>query len=803
MNDEVIDVLNIDCSEMLSDATITSIETADGVQASYVDDVSTYFTSEATKSYQVSTLASTSQDAQAVPLADSCKGGPYFEGDLYFELNIDLFKALGFEEKQTPNFENKYDYHKGTQTTVYATRTGTRYHTQECIYASKNSQSMNLVEATNQKKQPCLRCMPPVLEDYDDIGRLGPELSLTGKLGFEEILVDILFEWDILKANRIENLSFEVYGDLLAEIELNANFEGELSGKATSLSTPFEVLKFQGLNEKLLPIAVVNFNLGVALQPTTREGLRLQTSKVPLTCALLIYVDGSGKVSFGATYSLSYSQSLHCTLDVCRDGQWVMDTNTHFDPGKTTASVSVELSGDADIHCGASLMVYIFNLNPVELALFKGGLEAEGEMKYSWASDQEPQDEAISLHCYSRAYIKMLEIRLKLRTTLNFGSMTANLPSADFQYVFYDWTLFELGAKSPTRYRSSEMGYSVVTAYDAENYYFKDTNGHLIRERNRYRTVLFDEPIFTICGIDESYIYILRNNPDTSGTHDIYRVSKANGTNKKIATEVANYLTMDAQYLYYVSHFDSSTILRLDRDALRETSFYKGSGKIHYMKEQGDGFYVVCEDNSTFALFFGNNINYLLLNKAGSVTTDYGTNPSVTSLSLTPLPEYFYASQIVSSGYLRNTASDVYWLSKNMLSHVRVTGVSGWNPTDVGIFTTQSNNASSATPYQIVLYRAEDGQPQNVTDVQSDHAFFTLCQDATGTWYFFDQTADSLILYSMDKHFGNKTEITSFSLSEIPYSLTSCGMSIMNNRIYFYTIPDHTTSYVLYRYDIT
>ena len=105
-------------------------------------------------------------------------------------------------------------------------------------------------------------------------------------------------------------------------------------------------------------------------------------------------------------------------------------------------------------------------------------------------------------------------------------------------------------------------------------------------------------------------------------------------------------------------------------------------------------------------------------------------------------------------------------------------------------------------PEKIVLYRASDGSRVDVTDVSSDQAFFTLCQSGDGEWYFFDQTDSEMILYVMSSDFTNKTELKTFSLDTIHYNLSDCSMTLMNNRIYFYTMPDNQTSEVLYRYDI-
>ena len=98
--------------------------------------------------------------------------------------------------------------------------------------------------------------------------------------------------------------------------------------------------------------------------------------------------------------------------------------------------------------------------------------------------------------------------------------------------------------------------------------------------------------------------------------------------------------------------------------------------------------------------------------------------------------------------------------------------------------------------------REGDGKKITVTEVQSDQAFFTLCQSKSGAWFFFDETDEALILYSMNEDFSNKQVIKTVPLSEAPCSLKESGMTIMDNRIYFYSIPNNSTATVVYRYDI-
>jgi hypothetical protein len=101
-----------------------------------------------------------------------------------------------------------------------------------------------------------------------------------------------------------------------------------------------------------------------------------------------------------------------------------------------------------------------------------------------------------------------------------------------------------------------------------------------------------------------------------------------------------------------------------------------------------------------------------------------------------------------------------------------------------------------------VFYRAEDGSKCEVTNVSSGQSLFTVCHSESGDWYFFDQTSTELILYRMNADFSVKTVVKTFDLSTLNVNLTDCSMKLVNNRIYFYTMPNAYESTVLYRYDL-
>ena len=799
MVDEVFDVLRFDYEQVLTTENITDIETLDGVNVTKTDSLSSYFTNVSSTFDNEAEVLPLKSDASVVPLADASGT----EG-LLFDYNIDLLEAFGLDKNSSPDFQEKYDVTESERiqdVKVYRTTTGICYHRETCPCVGRSKFEMTLTEAADEGFEPCLLCNPPLLTD-GGVSNFDAQLELEGKVGLESIDFGLDYDWDILNGEGLENLSISADGNFLAEAKLNANFEYELSGRTTTLSLPFNTLKLQGLKEKMFPIAFIGFNGSVTPVVSGNESIRMLTGAVPMTIGVIVYVDLSGNVSIGASAYFSYSQSFQYHNDVVKNGEWTFEQTVETEPS-FKAGLEAEVSGDADVHLGCSLSLYVFNLNVVELAAAKVGAEAEGTVKLEYSTDtQNKSENEISGSYYMRLYYKLLELNVKLKTKVKIWSLVNLSSTIDYSYIYLDKTIAEWGLKSPTRFQSGIMSYTAMTAQDANAIYYKDTDGKLIREAEGYRTVLFDRDFFSICGIDESYLYLLI--PNENGVYDIYRVAlDGSGANKKIAEDISNCLTIDETYIYYVTDFDTTTICRLNREYLKEDTFATFSDDVKYMAAQDADFYVVTEEGGTLASLFGGTSRCYLLNRSGDIIGDYGTNPEIKNYYLSDNGSYYQAARMVSSGYLRSTASEIHWMSKGKDTTVLAEGISGWNAKkDIGIFTTLNNNGTGKAPYKIVLYRAADGSRKDVTEVNSNQAFFTLCQSSGGEWYFFDQTDTELTLYVMDANFNSKKAIKTFSLSEIPYDLSDCSMTIMNKRIYFYTMPDSKTSKVLYRYDL-
>lgn len=774
MVDEVFDVLEFRLEEVLTPGSITSIDTAPGVTASHVDDLSSHFTQLRAQ-----------EGPQVVPLGKSGS-----EDGIIFECELDLLDMLGLKEEKDDIFE-EYSGAEGDQVTVYRTATGECYHRGTCPSVGRSKFELTLREAIDEAFTPCHLCLPPVLDGF-----YSEELTLTGSLGFRSITCDVDFDWNVDSGFGVETLKIAASGDFTAGLELKSSMQLEIGGKTTERTLPIGDVKLQGLKEKLIPIAFVQCGTGVTV--SGNQGIRTLTGTVPMTLGFLIYVDIQGNVGVEATASINFEHDFSCRMDIVRDGQWVWETEYGKDEPQTFVKLESLIQADLDACVGASVSVYIFNVNVVELAVIKFGTEVQGTLGLKWNS-KEPTDitDALVASFYQRIYMKLFELNIKIKAKASVW--VADL-QASFEYdlTLRDITLAEWGTLSSTRYDPATMDYTAVAAKDAEAVYYKDTTGKLIREQGRYKTTLFSDDFFSICGIDQTYLYLMI--PNGTGSYDIHRVNKENGLSKSVVSGVDICLMNDAQDLYYVSDFDEETICVYHREREDTKTFYSLDGRVISLEPHFEGLYAVTSDNDAFSWVFGASCNYLILSSTGPVLRDLGSSPKVPDYALADLGSFYVAMKRTDHGYLRSVASNVYWLSKDRTRYAEATGISGWNyAKDVGIFTTKYST-TGVTDYEILLWSDDSGNATHFADVSHEAAFFTICHSSLDDWYYFDQEDGALVLYRLSPDLSHSEVVT--TLTQSGCDLSECGMVILDDRIYFYTMPDQWTSQVLYRYDI-
>jgi methylphosphotriester-DNA--protein-cysteine methyltransferase len=55
----------------------------------------------------------------------------------------------------------------GRDAVVYVTKTGEKYHTEECSSVRNSKIAVTLVEAVSKGYEPCQRCEPPILDEEE------------------------------------------------------------------------------------------------------------------------------------------------------------------------------------------------------------------------------------------------------------------------------------------------------------------------------------------------------------------------------------------------------------------------------------------------------------------------------------------------------------------------------------------------------------------------------------------------------------------------------------------------------------
>ena len=785
--DEVFDVFSFSEEGMLSPENLKSVECAPGVSLVGGEQVN---------------LDSYPQEGQIVNLS---KGGSVQQlktvegkGQLLFELKtVDLAELLGLKDKKKPTKNEKVDFMQAGSVTVYTTNVGKRYHKESCFYLNSSKNSIDLGNALDKGYTPCKSCNPPIRDDDEGLASAESSLTLGGQFGIKDLVYSATCNWDLINGGGLEDLWFDVNGTFVAGIELNGNLEFEFSGRTTAYKLSDDIA-FEGLKERLVPLVAMHYVVGTSMPQLVEGGnkeIRNLTSPIPLSIIGIVYVDGHGKLTLGFNAHFNYERPFTYNKTIVRGGKFCYDDS--FDKGtpKIDAGVEFEVTADADIQVGCGLDLYIFNLKVLQLDIAQLGVEAQGGAKLQYGTAvANGEEKPFDWDAHVEGYFRLLQLKLGLQAKLDIipGLLEAGF-DANYEFLLWNLPLFTFGKKDETRFDASTMSSTHVTAKDKDVFFYKDTEGKLIVEQDGYRETLWADNFFTICGIDESYIYILESGE--GGTHNLRRVARDGKTSKIVAEDVAHFLMYDETYMYFVSGFDDSVVKRLNRGTEKIDNFANFDDKVGYMEEMEDGnIFVVVGEN----FFFFSSYNYYLLDKDGNTIKDYGEEPDVSELCKEEFENYDVAIMIASGGYLRDSAQAVYWVGANG-NYKEVPPLIGWNYFEGGIITMESGYGAG---YNMVLYRAEDGAKVVLAQTNHDHAIFSTAQDENGRWYYLDQTNEEIILYTVSSDLTDRREIHRLSRSEFPVDLSNCSVKLVDGKLYFFSIVDEKECQVLYRYNI-
>ncbi len=638
-------------------------------------------------------------------------------------------------------------------------------------------------------------------EEEKKIASASKECKLSGKLGLQDL--KIFYEADYKKADYgMKELSLGVSGKQVAAADLTFSASGEVSGKTTEKKIA-NIVKIQGLKEKVFPIAYFDCTPGKVVKvsgfgTSVNDKIEQQYSVVPFSCGFMVYMDIYGNLSLQASMNFEYSHEFENKLVLVRNNQKVNSFEDNSSEPESKFSAEVTASADADIHLGTSAMLYFFNINVADVALMKFGGELEGHGTFTILNTDGEGNVGADASFYARLYLKIIDARANIKAQAKLWKISLS-GGLSFEGTLLDLTLAQTGQKRDTHYDANTMTWQKVTAEDDGAVYYKGTNGKLLREYKNGlgRSVIYEGSFFSICGLDESYIYVLQSAEDE--LYDLRRINKDGTTSKVILEDVKYILMMDEEDFYYVPGFSENEIQKLNRSELNTEAFSRFEHSVEFMAEESGGYFVLTQEENAFSWLMGPDCTYYRISEDGVITATYEEELQPQECVKYWEDSYYCAFEIIGNGYLRETAQKGYWLSADTGTSVEVTGISGWKPLAVGIMTEQSGEDGM---YNVMLHRASDGSEVQITTVHHSAAFFTFAQDNAGNWYFMDQTETDLELYRMDSSFGNKTLVDKVSLEDISCSMDECGMEIVNNRLFFYTMPEWSQSEVLYRYNL-
>lgn len=822
--DEAFDNINLDISDELTEDSISAISTVEGVSVAFTDSVEDVYGSMPSvdngnadamlyhdNASQVTTLAFANHNSGVVR---NMKAGVGTEGD----------EAEGSVTKKSKGFVLDYDL--DFSKIIKAAKTSLS--TADKTLALKDedlSEKRNVAEETLPEK---------AINDLIESFNKEPKLKLRGKAALSNVSFDLKNEWNIMdifdKCAGFTNLSYEFGYQFETESELtlcakNVSFQGtknklELADMtqfpwsdgdtsmelASSIGNQLKA-KISGLNDKLLPIACIQWTpISVvtltAMDPNQMNNfIHINAGMSPLSAALIFYMDISGDISVSLTMQFDYQQNFYGGCEFVRDGEWV---ENGFGSGDDSASWKLDfaLTADADLHLGLAADIYLYNISIIDINAFKIGTEGSGVFGVQVTSEN-PKVPSLYADWYARLYNKILETQLNLKMSAVSGKAKISL-GIQKDWIMHDRTWWQAGKKRDTYYDKNSMGCGQVTAFDKEHIYYLNESGNILKQNKHTgrHAVLCGGGMTKFCGIDESYLYLLKAGSDG---YSIYRIDKNTGISRSIQQEVAAVLAQDSRSLYYLAASDETKILALNREKLNSKVFHDFGDEVQVMNAYGNYYYVSTAEDGAFSLLFGPTCYYYLLDADGTMVSDLGSTPDVKSLPRKTMPEYYSVTEYVGRRVLRQIAAKEYWLSANLNNIVEAEGISGWAPEDDGIFVTSDNGGNQGAEYAIWLYQARDGKKIKVADVHSDQAFFTLCKDEAGYWHFFDETEDSLILYKMENDFSNLQKVESYSKNIVSVSLSDCSMEIVGNKMIFYSITGDETAAsasVIYRYDL-
>ena len=374
-------------------------------------------------------------------------------------LELDLLKLLNDLSKGDKNKSAFTEVNKSQakDLEVCYTRTGVCYHKSSCHFVTRNpSTSCSIYDAVvDLGLRPCNVCKPysynPENQDEDLVD---VELKLKGSVTLTNMTIGFVGkngkDWEFDQG--FENLSVKTSGTLTADVKLEGNVSLKFEGEDTAFTIdglfgkPF--LTVEGLKEKLIPFLYCAWE-GATFHITDVPDNDDKFS-APLSIGILFYTDLYGNISVGCEVNCTYTKQITNEIDIYKDGKFlgigaekdVVNENISESDNSSDFSWSMkaEASGEVTFEAlGASVMLYLGNINVLELKVATLVLDASGSYGYDSAKKDE-EDGGFFKEGDARLHLKMFDLKMKAKVKGAIMSLEANCTLGPLR----DFTLWRL-----------------------------------------------------------------------------------------------------------------------------------------------------------------------------------------------------------------------------------------------------------------------------------------------------------------------------------------------------------------------
>ena len=437
--DEVFDSIDFDFSQEINLSNASSVITPEGVTVRTVDDLSAEFDLQ-DDGVKTGSLATPGMSLLSNTQTTNEGVTPNVSGNnILIEFSLDLQKLIG--EKMSPSdgeSEAKDDPELPTSEafyTVYYTNAKLHYHKEDCHLVKRKDYSTSISGAKSMGLTACKICRP-----FDSSMETDTNLTLTGTIGLNDIKVSIESEsgdWDI--ADGFDNFKIKTDGKFVAKLKLHGDIEYEFSSEEREILVDenrewsFEwsndkdkLISFEGLDKKLFPLLFIAYDGKWSVQAGFGSN---DDVAMPLTIGLMLYTDIEGNITAGADLYCSYEYPIKREIDIFKDGKFLgIGASDEDSPsesseaeGKFKWGLKFEAKAEADVQLlNGSVMLYVGNINLLELSIFKCGIEANGTVAFDsdkWQNDHH----GLSAEGKAYAYMEFFQLDFKAKIESKWG----------------------------------------------------------------------------------------------------------------------------------------------------------------------------------------------------------------------------------------------------------------------------------------------------------------------------------------------------------------------------------------------